>query len=302
MNSISAVIVVKDNPPHLSETLTSLDFVDEIVIIDIGITDECKKILNDTKKTKIIQIHQSIPYVELIREKSKEYASHEFIIFMDPDEVITSDLKEEIINNINNYNYISIPRKNIIFGKWIQHSRWWPDYQIRVFKRNNVTWPERLHAQPEVQGSGYTIEATEGKALLHYNYESVSEYLLKMIRYSKAEAQENIHKNTNLTLGDALKKSLQEFISRYFAEKGYKDGMHGTVLAFLQMFYCLLVYFFYWEATKNTSHEDKNQAIEVATHFKQTLYETTYWIDKEKLGTQRDRIKIRILNSLLKRM
>ncbi|MBP7966799.1 glycosyltransferase family 2 protein [Candidatus Woesebacteria bacterium] len=302
MSKISAILVVKDNPIHLAESIQSLDFVDEIVIVDIGINDDAKKILSQYDNVKVQHIKEQILYVEQIREKSKEFATHEHVIFLDPDEIIASALKEEIVKNMNNCDYISIPRKNIIFGKWIEHSRWWPDYQIRFFKKDSLVWPSRLHAQPEVKGKEYKIEAIEEKAIIHYNYETVDEYLSKMIRYAKAEAKEYIHKNSELTLTISFKKGLQEFISRYFAEKGYKDGMHGTVLAFLQMFYCLLVYFFYWEQNKNTVSQNHIQATEITNHFKQTLYESTYWIEKEKLGSQTERIRNKVLNSLLKRM
>lgn len=302
MNNISAVIVVKDNPQHFSETLHSLDFADEIIVVDIGMTPACRKIADRFRNVTIKIVDEEVLYVEQIREKTKSYASYDCIIFLDPDEVITPGLQEELIKNISKYDYISIPRKNIIFDKWIQHSRWWPDYQIRMFKKNAVKWPSRLHAQPEVTGKGLKLEAREDIALLHYNYVTISEYVSKMVRYAKAEANENLTNETNMTLPQAMKKGVQEFISRYFAEKGYQDGMHGTILAFLQMFYCLLVYFFYWEQKKDSVPVDQNQAIEVAGHFKDTLYEVTHWIDKEKIGSPRDRIKNKVLNSLLKRM
>lgn len=302
MNKISAVIVVKDNPPHISETLSSLSFVDEIIIVDIGIDQQCRNIVEEVKNVKIKKINEPITYVEQIRERSKSFTSHSKILFLDPDEVVSEGLREELLQNINHYDYIKIPRKNLIFDKWIQHSRWWPDYQIRLFNKEAVHWPEKLHAQPEVSGNGYTIDASETKALLHYNYESMAEYIQKMSRYAQAEANEHHLGKVELTLTTSMKRGLQEFISRYFAEKGYKDGMHGTVLAFLQMFYYLLVYFFYWEKNKNAVPPTQMQALAITNHFKQTLYEATYWIEKEKLGSQAERIKNKILNSLLKRI
>lgn len=302
MNKISAILVVKDNPPHLTESLSSLDFVEEIVIVDIGMYDEAKKILAQFNNIKIEKVPEQILYVEQIRERSKKFAAHDHVLFLDPDEIITPGLKEEIVKNMNNCDYLSVPRKNIIFGKWIEHSRWWPDYQIRFFKKKSLVWPTKLHAQPQVNGKEYKIEASEEKALLHYNYESLDEYVSKMIRYAKAEAQENLHKNETITLPGSLKKGLQEFISRYFAEKGYKDGMHGTVLAFLQMFYCLLVYFFYWEAKKYIAVSDEKHYSAPQQFFKQGLYEANYWLMKEKLISTNEAIREKFVNSILKRI
>lgn len=299
MNKISAIIVVKENPPHLHETLASIDFVDEVIIVDIGMTLACKKELQQYKNLTIVPIAEDIRYVELIREQSKTFATHDTVLFLDPDEVVTPGLKEALTTQANDADYISFPRKNIIFGKWIQHSRWWPDYQVRMFKKNAVRWPARLHAQPEVSGTGYTIEATEHKALLHFNYENITEYLMKMIRYAQAESHELVVSKKIYTIGIAISEALQEFISRFFSEKGYRDGMHGLVLAFMQMMYKFLVYFYYWEnlGYKEVHNKEIIQAPQML--FRQGLYETNHWLTQEKLISKASELRNRIINRIL---
>ena len=192
MTNITAILVIKDNPKHLSEVLSSIHFVSEIIVVNIGINNDCKRILETFPTVKIVKIEEEITYVEQIREKSKTFAANEYVLFLDPDEVISDGLKNILVAQYTSYDYISMPRKNIIFGKWIQHARWWPDTQIRLFKKGSLIWPNKLHAQPEVQGKGYSVEVKEDNAIIHYNYETVTEYLLKMIRYANAEAQELI--------------------------------------------------------------------------------------------------------------
>jgi (heptosyl)LPS beta-1,4-glucosyltransferase len=189
-----------------------------------------------------------------------------------------------------------MPRKNMIFGKWIQRSRWWPDYQVRLFKRDSVTWPKEIHKQPQVKGNGYTIEAEEQCAILHYNYESVDEFMQKMSRYAKSEAGEL----SSFSLSEALKKGLSEFISRYFADEGYKDGLHGFVLAFLQMFYYFLVYVYYWERKKYEESSLESLQSNISEFFKNGLHETNHWLIQKKLVRGFAALKARIHNNLSK--
>ena len=136
MHPISAIIVAKDSPPHIIETVESIkDFVKEIIVADLGINPELKKKLSSYTMLQFNIKSGQIPYVELIREELKQQVKEKWVLFLDPDEVLTNELKQELSKNMQNCDYFSIPRKNIIFGKWIRHSRWWPDYQVRLFKK-----------------------------------------------------------------------------------------------------------------------------------------------------------------------
>jgi len=298
MDLITTIIVVKDNPPHLSETIDSVySFSSEIFIVDIGINIMLKKQLSNKDKVTIIEIKEKVPYVELIREKVKLLAKSEYVLFLDPDETLNPKLITLLESSIGIYDYVKMPRKNIIFGKWIEHSRWWPDYQIRFFKKQQVIWPTEIHKQPSVTGKGLTIEPKEENAIIHYNYESLDEYMQKALRYAKSEANMYINNNVNITLKETVRLSISEFISRFFAHDGYKDGLHGFVLSFLQMFYSFLVYFYWWEMKKYP--QDKSEiTTEVSKgYFQQGMIETQHWMDVKKL--QKKSIKEKIISKLL---
>lgn len=280
MNKISAIIVVKDNPPYIFKTVDSiLDFVSEIVIVDIGIDNSLSEKLKKNKLIKLVKIQGTVPYVEKIREKTKELASYEHILFLDPDEVVQPELKKIILENYLKYDYFKIPRKNIIFGRFIKHSRWWPDYQIRFFKKNSVKWPLIIHRQPKVLGKGFEVEAKESLSLLHYNYQNLDEYLSKAKRYAKYEAKEFASENQVVSFSQTVRRSLNEFISRYFAGEGYRDGVEGFVLAFLQMFYYFLVYFYYLETKEFKSSEKINEE----EFFRIGLKESLHWKKKKSI-------------------
>lgn len=274
MENISAVIVVKNHPPFLFKTIESVnDLVEEIIIVDIGIN---KNIINQLKryqKVKIVTIKEPVPYVETIREKTKKLVKNDYVFFLDPDEIVSPGLKKIIKDNLSSFDYLKIPRKNFIFGRWIKHSRWWPDYQVRVFKKDKVFWPNKIHQQPKTNGQGFVAEAKEEYALIHYNYQNLDEYLEKARRYAKYEAKKLYEEKRIFAFSDVIKKSLNEFISRYFAGEGYKDGIQGFILSFLQMFYYFLVYFYYLEMKKFKNDE----SIDTIQFFKHGLKESLHW-------------------------
>lgn len=298
MNDISAIIVIKDNPPHVHESIDSIyDFVNEIIVADIGMEKKLKDDLSKMEKIRIIET-PSVSYVELIREKLKKYANQTYVLFLDPDEIIPHTLMNEWNIQYHKYDYIATPRKNIIFGKWIRQSRWWPDYQIRLFKKQSVVWPTLIHKQPKVTGTGYTMEKKEEYAILHHNYESIDEYLTKAMRYAKSESTNLVSGSNPPTLNSTVKSSISEFVSRFFAGQGYKDGLHGFILSFFQMIYPFLVYFYYLESIKYSTLPTEKDLIGSSISFSGKLYqESLYWKAKKSKITLKEKIIEKLIDS-----
>lgn len=277
MKTISTVIAAKGNPPYILQTIESIhDISTEIIIIDIGLDKELHTTLQKNTKITIISWEFPVPYIELIREEMFKYATSSHILYLDPDEVVPNTLKKILVETIKISDIIALPRKNIIFGKWIEHARWWPDYQIRLFKKNSLIWPKELHAQPIIKSTRASLEAIEQNALIHYNYTDIDEYFAKLIRYAKADAHTIISQNQTISLRASIQKGISEFISRFFAEKGYLDGMHGFSLSFLQMIYYIIVFMYVWEI-KGYKNQEKNLIHESIKFFKQGYKESMHW-------------------------
>jgi len=300
MKSVSAIIVVKNNPRHLFESLDSIkNIVSEIIIGDIDIGNDYRKKLLENKKIRIVKLHSNTPFADLVKEDLKEQAKGEYILYLDPDEIFPTALISYLLSIINKYDYFLFPRKNIIFGKWIEHSRWWPDYQFRLFKKNSVIWPKVLHPIPKGKGKEFRFEASEENSILHYNYDNLDQFIEKATRYAKSEAESFVQKKENYTLRQSLQKSLSEFIGRFFSSEGYKDGIHGFVLSVLQMFYYFLVYFYYWEKKKYLNIE-KDIPQTYQTFANNLHLETNFWLIKKNLVSASGKIKLKIQNKILK--
>jgi len=299
MNKLSAIIVAKDNPKYLIQSIESIiDWIDDIVIIDIGLSQVLVDLLSSYKSVRIIKYLKPVAYVELIREEVKKFAENKYLIYLDPDELIDIELRQIILANYLKYDYLVIPRKNIFFGKWIEHSRWWPDYQVRVFKKDKVVWSTIIHSQPKLKGKGLTIEAQENKALIHYNYDNLDQFIEKLTRYTKVEATRLINDKKDYDLITAGRQGISEFVSRFFVGKGYLDGMHGLVLAFLQIFYYLLVYFYYWEA-KNYQSKEKDLISIPNKFFSHGLSQVSHWSGQKTPANKIEKIKYKIIHKII---
>src|SRR3989339_335895 len=113
---ISTIIIAKDNPQYLLESIDSVKKISgEIIIGNLGIDEKLLKKLKNNPLIKIININKSVPYVELIREEMKSYAKNDYVLFLDPDEVLPEALSSNLKLLYKKYDYFSIPRKNIIF-------------------------------------------------------------------------------------------------------------------------------------------------------------------------------------------
>lgn len=299
MTKVSAIIVIKGNPPHLEECLSSINsLVDEIILGFIQIEDSLKKSLTSNNKIKLIELPPDIPFADMVKEDLKKKASGTHILYIDPDELFPQKAVEIIKNKLDAYNYFIFPRKNIIFGKWINHSRWWPDPQIRFFKKEAVIWPSRIHPQPVVKGKAYTFDTKEEFAFTHYNYDTLDQYLEKNIRYAKAEAKMTIKEGKSLELDKTITKGLSEFVSRFFPGEGFRHGTVGFTLAFLQMMYYFIVYFYYLEMKKFPDMPTEKLTRLSGSFFSQGLKETYFWVSKLNLISNAEKLKAKILNKL----
>jgi len=274
---ISAVINTLNEEKNIERCLKSLDWVDEIVICDDGSND---KTLDLAKKfTGKIYHHKSEGYVEAARNFAIGKAKGDWILIVDADEEIPKNLAQKLVQVTKKQcDFVWIPRKNIIFDRWIKHSGWWPDYNVRFFKKDKVKWSGKIHEDPKTKGSEYRLLPREDLAIIHYNYSSISQYLKRLDRYTDIESDELIKEGYKFNWQDLISKPVGEFLSRFFAREGYKDGLHGLVLAVLQAISFFIAYAKIWE--KEGFQEEEIQVEELKKEIQQKGKETGFWFLK----------------------
>lgn len=282
MAKISAVINTLNEEKKIGRCLASLrGFANEIIVCDMMSSDDTVEI---AKKygAKIFK-HKRIGYVEPARNFAISKAKYDWIFIIDADEEISEGLKSYLKSEIKNpqADYFRIPRKNIIFGKWMKHSGWWPDLNIRFFKKGSVSWNEVIHSVPMTTGKGIDLPVKQELSIKHRNYSSVEEYITRMNKYTTIQAKDLNKKGIEFKWRDVLAKPASEFLRRYFAEQGYKDGLHGLTLSLLQILSELVIYVKLWQ--KQKFRKRKIDADDTFSELKNISNEFVWWMYESKI-------------------
>jgi (heptosyl)LPS beta-1,4-glucosyltransferase len=276
---ISAVINVRNEAEALTKCLRSIkNIVDEIIVVDMNSTDGSQQVAKSAG-AKVFP-YRPMKYVEPARNFALSKATGKWILLLDPDEFLNKTLKRELvaITKRNDVDYVKIPRKNIILGKWIRHSNCWPDYLIRFFKKGAITWKKEIHSQPVTKGNCLTLLDSEKMAIQHNNYTSVSQFVTRAIRYSGIQADELFAQDYKIKTSDFILKPVQEFNSRFFAAEGYKDGIHGLIFSILQTFAIALIYIRLWEKQGKVDKSLTKESFVSASQ--ETNFEYDFWFNK----------------------
>lgn len=244
---ISAVVHTYNEEKNIARCLASLNFVDEIVLIDMDSMDRTKAIAQEYK-AKIFS-HPYTGFVEPARNFGIGKANENWILIVDADEEIPKTLAHFLVAEVKQpkADFYRIPRQNIIFGRVLRHSGWWPDYQIRFFKKGWVSWTRKIHGIPLTKGKGCDIEPYHDLSIIHYNYQTVGQFIDRLNRYTSVAAKEMFLNNEHFKISLLFEAPTKEFITRYFTHEGYKDGIHGLALSLLQSFSELVTYLKLWE-------------------------------------------------------
>lgn len=295
--TISVIIHTKNSAKTLQETLESVRFADEILVVDMQSTDTTKSIAR--KFGAVIMDVDDVGYVEPARNAAIKAAKSDWICIVDSDEVVPQDLANlllKIAQNPTAAEAYLIPRKNFVWGDWLQHAGWWPDMQLRFFKKGSVDWPSHIHAQPKVDGdvreliSKNAVESNssltmESVALSHKNYPDVSSFIQRLDRYtthevlsrSSSKLKMNSSSKSNLHSSATMIQSwTNELLSRLFVHKGVEGGMRSVGISFMQAQYELIVQLKLWE--KNSYTEKQSNTQELMSQLSETKSQLAYWI------------------------
>jgi glycosyltransferase involved in cell wall biosynthesis len=295
MNKISAVISAFNEEKNLERCLKSLPFADEIVVVDNGSTDETAEIAK--KYTDKIFTQKNNPAeIDLQKNFGFTKATGDWILSIDADEEVTKELAQELRkiletkpSMLSTINGFWIPRKNLMFGKWIkENTGWYPDYQLRLFRKGKGKYEsKKVHEDLAVEGETEKLK----EHLLHHNYDSIEQYIKKILIYAPNEAEALLTNGYKFSYFDVIRFPLSDFMSWFFARKGYKDGFYGLVLALMQAFYHFLVFAFIWEK-QGFKEYDKDEFLEdTESEFKKAGREILYWTTKEKLESIKNPIQ-----------
>ncbi len=233
MCRISAVVITKNEQANIGRCLNSLRWVDEIILIDSSSEDKTCEIAGQFG-AKIFQnrFNGYGPAKALGVAK----ATGEWILSVDADEEITPQLAAEIKNVIKSDLKIAgykIPRRTFFLGRWIEFSKWSPDYVLRLFRRSSGNFDQsEVHEEVVIEGAIKYLK----NVILHYSYPSGMKYREKMEHYSKLGAEKIIRQGQKYSLLSLIFNPIASFYRHYIFGAGFLDGMHGFLIGILSAF------------------------------------------------------------------
>lgn len=292
--TLSVVITAYNEELKIAEALESVkDFADEIIVVDNSSTDNTAKIAK--KYTKKVYAQKNNPD-DIDRQKNFGFskATKDWTLALDADERVTPELKTEIqdvLSHRENVTAYWISRKNIIFGKWIEHTGWYPDHQLRLFQTGKGSYTkEHYHEFITVEGEKAYLHTD----LLHFNYETIQQFLSRnLLTYAKNEAIIKVKNGYTFHYLDLLKQPTTEFISRFFGREGYKDGLHGFALSFLMAIYHATIVLYIWQEQKFP--QESVSFSEMQKTGESIGKELKYWVLTSQINDEKNPIKKSVL-------
>ena len=291
MNKLSVVISAYNEERNIKDCLESVRrLADEIIVVDNSSTDRTGEIARKYTK-KVFEQKNDPKNIDLQKNFGFSKATGDWILSLDADERLTPELTKEIKGKIGNSPPLAgywIPRKNIIFGKWIQNDMWWPDYQLKLFKKGKGKfWKNDVHKALVLEGGSGKLT----NPLVHHNYVSIHQYIQKLNNYTDIEAENLSSQGYNFNWLDAIRFPVNDFVKTFFLQKGFKDGIHGLVLSMFQAFYMGIVFAKLWEREGFKEVESKNFLQEVLGEFKDSRNKIIYWLTASLISESKNPLK-----------
>ncbi len=253
--NISVVVLARNEENVIERCINSVFFAKDILIVDSGSTDSTCEIACHLG-ARIINNEWTGDF-SAQRNFADTHAEFEWILQLDADETVSQELAVEIANFFDNgleNKYIAgrFPRKELIFGKWVEHGGWYPQYKLRLYKKGAGEWAGNVHEQFLCTGNVYVFNSE----ILHDSYKDVHTFIDKFNKYTTLGAQKKILNGKKFSILKLFFQPLERFFGRYVLHKGYRDGFHGFVIASLISFTYFIENLKLWEHyyKRNNNH------------------------------------------------
>jgi glycosyltransferase involved in cell wall biosynthesis len=251
---ISAVILTKNEEKNILDCLESVSWVDEIIIIDDYSTDLTESVVKQVANNKKIKFYKRRLEDNFSQQRNFGLlkTKYDWVLFIDADERVTPELREEINSFLINKSDKSevgfyIPRKDVIWGKALRHGEAGNIKLVRFARKSNGKWAGNVHEVWNINGK---IGELEGN-LLHFPHQTISEFLTEINYYTTLRAKELFKKRVKTSVWEIIFYPKAKFVLNYFFKLGFLDGIQGFIFAIVMSFHSFLVRAKLWQLWEN---------------------------------------------------
>ncbi|MBS1772403.1 MAG: glycosyltransferase family 2 protein [Bacteroidetes bacterium] len=242
MIKLSVVIITLNEEKNLRRCLESVKNVaDEILVVDSISTDNTVKIAVGYGAKIILQ--KFLGHIEQ-KNFAAQKASHDWVLSLDADECLSPELEQSILKTKNSptCNAYRFPRLNNFCGTWIKHCGWYPDAKIRLFNRTKGKWTgENPHDKWALDNLNEKEGLLKGD-LLHYSFNSISDYVKKIEKYSEIAARLRVEKGINYSIFKIMVVPQWKLFADFILRLGFLDGYAGWLVCRLNAMETMIKY------------------------------------------------------------
>lgn len=238
MAKLSVVIITLNEEHTIEGCLRSVDFADEIIVLDSGSSDATTEICR--RYTPFV-CETDWPGFGAQKNRAIDKASGEWVLNLDADERVSPELRREIADVVKSasYNGFSIRFVSSFLGKVLAHGDWARTRKMRLVRKGYGCFTEsQVHEQLKVNGPVGQLSGV----IIHHSMDSLKELLEKINRYSSYGAAERRKRGQKSSLGKALLHGSWTFFRSYFLRRGFLDGREGFLEAFGSFLGCFFRY------------------------------------------------------------
>lgn len=250
---LSVIIITRNEERNIVECLKSVSWANEIILVDANSTDRTVELAKQF--TPRVFVKEWLGFAAA-KNFALEQATNEWVLWLDADERVPTDLAKEIQtilgNSATTHKSFEVARRAYFLGRWIKHCGWYPGFVTRLFRRDSARFSNvRVHERLEIDGTTGRLK----NDLIHYTDENLFHYFEKFNRYTSLAAQDLWGSGKQFSLFDVVVRPPFLFFKMYFLRLGFLDGMHGLILSMLSAAYVFVKYAKFWEMGRKKPKE-----------------------------------------------
>ncbi len=229
---ITARINTLNEEDNIAAALESVVWADELLVVDAGSSDGTREVAR--RFTSRVVVHPFVNFGDQ-HHFADSQCSHEWVLVLDADERLSPELAaaiQELRRRGADADAYRMARRTWYLGRWIRHSGWYPDWKVRLYRRDRARWVGEIHEHAEIAGRVATLQGD----ILHYTRRHLREHVEVMNRYTGLAAAAG-EGGRPISAGRLLLTPPAVFLRSYVWRQGFRDGWPGIVIAYLAAAY-----------------------------------------------------------------
>jgi glycosyltransferase involved in cell wall biosynthesis len=242
--NLSAVILTKDEENNIKECIDCLDFCDEVIVVDDSSSDKTTG-LAEKLDAKVYKRKLGDNFAAQ-RNFGLKKATGTWVLFIDADERVTEDLRNEIVQMTNdplvNYLGFYLKRVDYIWGKRLKHGETANIKLLRLARRKAGKWRRRVHEVWDIEGRTRELK----NPLIHYPHPTLADFITSVNIMSNLHAKANLEEGKKSSLVKIIIWPIGKFASNFILKVGFLDGIQGFIVALVMSFHSYLAWSKLW--------------------------------------------------------